>query len=233
MRKILQQYFNIIGTVLIGLTFAFSTFFLLLNFYHYEEVNRFIYVDPQTNSAIIEYEETLASIEKNINALNNYNYNGSLSYTEANSMNSKFKTCLKGFKNDSYSNILNDPYVNSVDVYNLINSFENDVLNSCVVSQLYSLVSNNNSVKSTYFQNNKEILKSYMDDLLLDGKYVKLDLENNSSYYFNTSVAAMSIKSLNRDSFYEIISDYNKSAKFVKLISDWYYDQLSGGAINE
>ena len=72
------------------------------------------------------------------------------------------------------------------------------------------------------------MIQLYINSLLDETSYLKKDLINNSSYFFNTSIASSSIKDNTRDGFYEVMGAYNKAASFVEYISHWYKDEVEG-----
>lgn len=225
--NIIRQYFKIVATALIGVAFAFAGFFFFLNFYHYGEVRRVVEVDFSTNSLTSEFNSTVKKIEENIASYKAGNYHGSLSYNEVNSMANKLNVCLSSLKNKAYEEVRSKNVLDIRDVYSLADSFDNDILNNCIVSELYVLGTDQSPIKDNYIKSNKSLLKSYMDDLLTDGNYLMQDLYNNSSYYFNTDIISMTVKNNTRDGFYEVMSNYNKSANFIYLISEWYKSRVT------
>lgn len=231
--KFFKQYLKIISTMLIAVCFGFASFFLFLNLYHYNEVRRVVYVEYDSNSLFTDLEDKLNKIESNANIYKNNGSSGSLSYNEASSMSNKLNTCVKSFRNQSYKDVTNDNLVDIVDVYNLTNSFKDDVLNTCIVSQFYGLTSDNSNQNYKFFKENKLLIKGYMDSLIASPNYLVTDLENNSSYYFNTDIVSLTVKNNTRDGLYEIMSDYNKAADFVYAISEWYKDSIKGGTTYE
>ena len=81
-----------------------------------------------------------------------------------------------------------------IDVYNLRESYENDILSSCIVNNLYwATTVDSANFNSSYLVNNKDMIQLYVNSLLDETSYLKKDLLNNSSYFYNTSIASSSI----------------------------------------
>jgi len=222
-----KQYFVILGNALIGIAFGYTCFFLLLNVYHYQEIRREAYIDFENDVVIKEIDASLKKIDTNISKFNTSKYNGTLSYGDASKMQRKLKACVSSFRNETFTQIRTDNRINIIDVYNFRKSFSEDILNNCIVFQLYDLTSKD-TIDDYFIKDNKKLLKSYMDDLLQDTSYLQKDLDSNSGYYYNTDIVSSMVKNQTRDGFYEVLSSYRRSLKFVELISDWYSSRVGG-----
>jgi len=222
-----RQYFVVLGNALIGIAFGYTCFFLLLNIYHYQEIRREAYIDFENDVVVKEIDESLKKIDANIAKFNSNRYNGTLSYGDASKMERKLKTCVSAFRNETFTEIRSKNRINIVDVYNFNESFSSDVLNDCIVFQLYELASSD-SINDSFIAGNKKMLKYYMDDLLQDTSYLKRDLESKSGYYYSTDIVSSMVKNDTRDGFYEVLSSYRRSLKFVELISDWFASRVGG-----
>ena len=137
--------------------------------------------------------------------------------------------CMASFDNETINGLRNKNKITIIDVYNLRESYENDILNKCVVNNMYWLTTIDESYGSKYLLNNKEMTKLYIDSLLTSyTSYLKKDLLNNSSYYYNTSIASTSVKDNTRDGFFEVMDAHNRVARLVLYLSDWYKMEAEG-----
>ena len=73
---------------------------------------------------------------------------------------------------------------------------------------------------------------SRVDALKNNTAYLKKDLLNNSSYYFNTSTASSGVKDNVRDGFYETLGAYKDASLYVEYLSNWFKNEV-GGAYND
>ena len=227
--EFIKQYIKIINYALMGLVFGFSCFYLLANGYHYLEIRKDHYVNLDTQPLIQEIEKKLDNINKNIASFNTNAYSGNIPNNKMMVISQNLKSCVSSFYNDTYKEVRNKNQISIVDVYNLRESYETDVLNTCIVTNLYwTTTITPDNFNSNYLNNNVGLIKLHINSLLNETTYLKKDLLNNSSYFFNTSIASSSIKDNTKDGFYEVMSSYNQAASFVEYMSEWFKNEVEG-----
>lgn len=225
----LKQYIKIINYVLMGLVFGFACFYLLTNAYHYLEIRKDFVVDLSKQPLIVDLDDNIATINKNISSFNPNTYSGNIPTNKMTVIYQGLKGCVNIFNTESLQQLKNKDRVTIIDVYNLREDYENEVLSDCIVTNLYwTTTVDQTTFNSTYLVNNKDMMKLYVDSLLDTTSYLKKDLLNNSSYYFNTNIASSSIKDNIRDGFYEVMGAYNKASEFVLFVSEWFKDEVEG-----
>ena len=224
----IKQYLKVISYVCTGLVFVFAAFYLLANCYHYMELRRDYQVSFNGHSLVVSLNETLNQVQENINSYNPNSYIGSLSNSKMTVIKQSLNQCIDVFNNETIKSMQDKTKITIVDVYKLRESYEDDVLNNCIVTNLYWLTTIDSSYGSTYLYNNKDITKLYIDSLLSSTSYLKKDLLNNSSYFYNTNVASTSMKDNTRDGFNEVMDAYNKAADFVLYVSNWFRMEAGG-----
>ncbi len=225
----LKQYLKIISYICTGLVFVFASFYILANLYHYYELRKDYISSFNSQDLTLEIDSTLSNVQANINLYDSKTYKGNVSASNMLMVKQKLSNCIMAFNNETVNNLRTKNRITIIDVYNLRESYENDILNQCVVNNLYWLASIDESFGSTYLLNNKNITKLYMDTLLTSSTaYLKKDLLNNSSYYYNTAISSSSVKDNTRDGFYEVMDAYNRVAKLVLYVSEWYKMEAGG-----
>lgn len=222
MRTMFQNYFKTIGMALVGLAFGFAFFYLFLNLYHYQEIRRTTYFDASADASYLQLEETLVRIENNISSIQKSGNNSGINVVF---VETGLKSCVNNFRNEEILALKEKKQLDIVDVYNLYNDYENKILNDCIVTKISSILFDNDKYEDLDY---KKILKYYRDDLLQDTSYLKKDLNNNSTYHFSTDSTSITVKNGVRDSFYEVLSAYNRAAKFLEIVSEWYSSELGG-----
>ena len=227
MLKSFKQYFGILGHALIGIAFGYCCFYLLLNVYHYQEIRRSAYIDFENDVAIKEIDSILNNIDDSINKLSPNHYKGSLPYNTAFNIGKRLQVCTNSFRNKTFKELRDKKEIDIIDVYNFRESFSSNVLNECIVYQLYDFTLEG-AINDEYMIKNRKLLRSYMDDLLQDTSYLEKDLESNSGYFYNTDMGYAMVKNNVRDGFYEVLSSYKRALKFVELISEWYESRIGG-----
>ena len=227
--EFVKQYVKIITYSLIGLAFAFASFYLLSNAYHYLEIRKDFVVDFNTQPLVSNINEKIAKVNQNVAAFNINTYSGNISSTRMSNISSGLKACINSFQNDTYKSMYGKKQISIIDVYNLRESYENDILGDCIVNNLYwTTTVENTNFNSTYLQTNSDMIKLYVDSLLSETSYLKNDLLNNSSYFYNTSIASASVKNNTKDGFYEVLNAYDRAASFVEFVSNWFYNEVEG-----
>ena len=223
-----KQYLKIISYVCSGLVFAFAVFYLLANLYHYFELRK-DYISSFDNQFIVQdMDESLSRAKNNISSFNPNTYHGKVSTNDMQLVKNEIEYCINSFNNDTLKSMRGKNRITILDVYNLRNSYENNILSDCVVKNLHWLTTVDESFGSTYLVNNREITTLYVESLLGATTYLKKDLLNNSSYYYNTAIASTSNKDVARDGFFEVMDAYNKAAKFVEYVSSWFKMEAEG-----
>lgn len=224
----IKQYLKIVNYSLIGLVFGFACFYILSNAYHYLEIRKDYIVDVDNERLTLEIENRLKNINENVSSFNANNYHGNISNTRMLLIYQNLNSCVNSFHNKIYKDIYSKNKITIIDVYNLRESYENNILNDCLVTNLHWTTSANDNLGSNYLANNSYLIKLHMNLLSNETSYLKKDLLNNSSYFYNTLISSSSIKDNTKDGFYEVMSAYNKAASFVEFISIWFKNEVEG-----
>ena len=227
--EFVKQYIKIINYLLMGLVFGFTSFYLFANLYHYLEIRKDFILDVANQPMVHDIDTKMNQIEANLSAYNANTYQGRLSTTQMTTIYYNIKACTESFKNKTFTSLKQKNRITIVDVYNLRESYEDDILSSCIVNNLYwTTTLTESTFPNTYLVNNKEMIQLYINSLLTETSYLKKDLLNNSSYFFNTTVASNSMKDNTKDGFYEVMNSYGKAANFVEFISNWFKNEVEG-----
>ncbi len=223
--EFIKEYLKVVSYSLLGLVFAFASFYLLANLYHYLEIRKDFVTDFSKQAIIITIDDNLNKIRTNINKFNPNTYKGEIPVTKMSSIKSNIESCLNNIQNDEYINLKSSKRISVLDVYKLREAYEDKVYNNCIVTNLYWLT---NEASGTYLKNNQELTKYYFDSLKSSTSYLKKDLINNSSYFYNTSIASASIKDTAKDGYYDVIDAYSKATNFVLYLSNWFNMEVEG-----
>lgn len=224
-----KQYLKIINYAMMGLVFVFSGFYLLSNAYHYLEIRKDLIIDFDSQPLVKNLDQKVEKINNDLSSFSINNYQGDISTNQMQLIYFNLKSCVESFQNETMKSMKNKKRLTIIDVYQLRESYENNILSSCIVNNLYWLTTINSATfPSTYLLNNQDMIQLYINTLLDETTYLKKDLLNNSSYFYNTSIASSSVKDNTRDGFYEVMSAYNKAINFVEFISDWFTREVRG-----
>ncbi len=230
MKAFFVEYAHIVGTTIIGLLFGLSFFLLFLNFYHYKEVNT-TYRPNQENGT--DYDAIMKEVEKikaNAASYSQATYQGPEEVFDMLNMQTKLNFCANVFETDELKELFSKEEYTINDVYHLASYYQNEVLNDCVVIQLYNLGNENTSIKSARLQQIAPFLKVEMDQLLSGGLgYLKNNMKNNDIYYFSNDDSKSSVFELTKNSYLEMVNYYKRSLAFLSNLSEWYRNVAQGG----
>lgn len=217
------------GYTITGIIFGCSFFLLLINVYHYKEVND-IYVKSETDlDKNKEIMSKLNNIKENISVFDISNYNGTNDKQSLFSIQNKLNLCINAINNDTLSKILNKKKISIKDVYQMQQFYQNNISNECLIKQIYELTLPNSEYKalvplnsiSPFIEDNIEQLKDSTD-------YTKKVIKSNSNYYFSSDISKTSLYNRLDDSYYEILNNYDKSLDFLEDLSIWYKEVVGG-----
>lgn len=227
MMDMLRQYFKMIAYALIGIAFGFAFFYLLLNINHYFEVRRNFSFNGTTDGTVIKIRDNIEKIKSNMNTPLRSEYVNGLNINDITSVKNRFNVCVNTIISDKFNNIMNDEIIDIKDVYNFRELFENEVSSICLVNQFIPLTTDNQALTKVFGNENKDLYKLILNDLINSTEYVKNDLLNNSSYSFSTEISLITGKDLTRDSFYQVLSSYEKSTAFLLDLSNRYKEAVT------
>lgn len=231
MIDILRQYFKFIGYALIGITFGFAFFYLFLNVNHYLEVRRSFSFDGTTDTSVVKINNNLEKIKANINTPIPSEYVNGLNINDITSVKNRFNVCINVFESEEFSKFMSDDVIDIRDVYYFREFFENEVSSSCLVNQFIPLTTDNAALNKILGTKNKDLYTLVLNDLINSTEYVKNDILNNSNYYFSTKISLVTGKDLTRDSFYQVLSSYEKTTSFLLDLSNRYKEAVTTGGV--
>lgn len=231
MKQILKEYIKILSYALTGIVFVFASFYLIINIYHMEEVSASFVLDVNKDTNYNEINEKISNIKKYTNVSINKS-KGKADKEFLSTLNSKLNYCNTALDNDTFKALASKQEMTIKDVYNLRNALSSNVINGCLVEQLHYLTyyddkdgnSDGLTKYSDYIRLNIDIISSKLN-------YIDKDLLNNSSYYYNSSNANISIMNKPKDMYEDIMTTYNQSASLVQMIAEWLYEEV--GVIND
>ena len=226
--EFIKEYLKIVSYSLLGLIFSFAAFYLLANLYHYLEIRKDYTADFKNQTVIINIDDSLNKIQRNISTYNPNTYNGTMPSTEMTKIRQNISNCVDSINNEVYTSLKEKTTLTILDVYKLRESYEDKVYNNCIVNNLYWLTTIEDSYPSATLVANRDLTIEYFSTLKNSTFYLKKDLINNSSYFYNTSVASASVKDNTKDGFYEVMEAYTRATNFVLNLSNWFNKEVEG-----
>jgi len=215
MKTSVKKYLHISGLVLLGLIFCISFYYLIINIYHDSSMNKkvFVYLD---NIYYKKYLNNVNDIKKN---LDNYSYNKSKHEYDSNTMNNFYNKVNSCYNILAKSNIIidEDVFLGYKEVNELNNDFINLYIDKCFTTNLLWISSLNNSNLKKQFNN----AKFSIDILANNSLYLRNELRDNSSYYYNTNDFNLRIRNNLESSYQLILHNYSDFSKIILDLSNY------------
>lgn len=217
--NILDFVSYLIITFIMGLSF----FLLFINIYHCNEVNYVYEKDVEEFFVSNVLKEEISAISLKLTTVNLENYTDNSNYSLLVDTNDRINKCVSILNSENLYNSLDKEKMNILDIYEFQENYENNIVDECLVKQLYGIVDlgDESDIMNNFIKNN-------IDIILTDVSYVKNNLLNNSSYYFSTNASKNNVFNLYKESYYQIVSSYRKTVNFVDMVTEWYIKSLGG-----
>ena len=224
----LKQYCQIIAYSLMGLVFAFASFFLLINMYHQSEISKVYTISSSYRTSIIDsYLTSVQNTKNNLARINSNTYQGSLTSSQAQTAYQKLNTCVAALSNDTLTNTLDKSQVNIVDVYYLRESYENEAVGKCLSNLSWFASASEKEITNTFLLQNEKVLGLYIKELARKTSGLKSRLLNNSSYHFTTYISAITYDEVS-NSFTEFMDAYSDVAALTEELSNFLREEMEG-----
>ena len=171
-RKFFNQYCKISAYSLCGLVFAFASFFLIINLYHHLEISKKVTISFTTDAAMVKYQNSLDNINMYLTGFDINKYQGSLSSFQAMAADQKLRKCYELLNNDVMKEFINKAEISIIDIYELRESFENDLMGTCVLGELiWFTQADSNNINNVYLKDNQKLLELYINGLKSETNY--------------------------------------------------------------
>ena len=214
MSKKIRNYLGLLAYTITGLIFGFAFFLLFLNIYHTSEVNSKYVKSSEEIDAYNEFSGSLTLLKNKIDKIN-------LNDEKKINISNRLNSCIKSLSNEEFLNYVKKKKIDDLDIYQMKNVFQNEIVDGCLVKQLYTMTEDND---------NKDILpfiKNDIDILLANMSYVEDNLLDNSSYKFSSNFSKTNIYNAKQESYYQVVNSYRRVVDVVNIVSDYYVTKES------
>lgn len=228
MKEFLKDFCDLFASSLITICFMLASFLLLINLYHYKEVNYVYNVDMRTNINYVAFKDNVKKIETKLSSVNTSNLYGN-KRSAANNIKGIINTCMDTLKNSDFYKLDEKNAITQKDIYYLNLDLNEELNDSCLFYLGYST----NHVLKTYnmqgsftsaynFINDQKIQigasVDYLNDRLLD----------NSTYHYVTDITRNSIFNETSANLSYTINNYLELVSTVDNMTNWYVNEFGG-----
>lgn len=211
MKKFIKQYIRIIAYTTIGLMLVVGGFYLIMNYYHSEEVKTNLYIGAGDIN-IQNYNSKLDDIQSNLNRFNPNNAS-----QEKRVMYNKLLTCNSVLNSvGTLGKIQVNSSYTPKDVYELGTKIQTDLLNICWALHL-SYITDENAPSE--FKKVGPYVKNSIDLITTQTSFALNEIQNNGSYFYSTSVSSSTIRNYLSSDYGIIANAYNEFADIILDLS--------------
>lgn len=220
MKEFFVEYVRIISKSIIGLLFGLGFFYILLNAFHASSINKVVYVS-ELDVYYSSYLDNVLAIKKN---LDNYRYDKDKfahNMPTMQKISSEITACYNILNsNEGLLGKSEGMKLGFNDVYNLNNYFINSLIDQCFISDI-SWVMKDEVLQDSNFAREVAIQYNVNDILSNNSMYIKDELRDNSSYYYNTAVSNAMIRNDLNSSYRLVLRNYYDFSKIILNLSEY------------
>ncbi len=228
MKAFLQEYLKIIAYTLLGIVFAYASFYMFLNLYHFEEISEVHTLDLVNSQTHKDIQTGINQINGNINYDIN-NYTGNLDKQLLLGLQGRLRLCAQDLGSDDYFEFVSKGSYTIMDSQEIINIYNSKVANSCIVLQITDFFAQYNEQLQTLpeFDVLYDFSQIETKQLVNSMNYIENSLKNNSSYYFNSETATNTTFNQVTESISSIMFNYNRAVEYVIEISEFFEKEVT------
>ena len=211
----MKKYIHFIGKILLLSIFCFSLYYLVINVFHEKSMNKEIYVS-ENDTYYKKFYNNVNAIKNNID---NYSYNKKIHKIDYNTMNNfynKIDYCYTILNND-IELLQENKFLKYYDVYSLNEYFVNNFVNKCFTLNLSWI----NNISNSYLKEQYTNAKFSIDIITNNSLYLKNELKDNSSYYYNTNYFNEKIRNNLESSYQLILHNYSDFSNIILNLSSY------------
>ena len=229
MRSFFKEYIHIIVSVVCTLIFGLGFYYILLNAFHASAINKKVLVSSN-DVFYSNYQTNVSSIKRN---LDNYKYSENHFEYDMVTMEkvySKLRICYD-YLEDSEEGLLkygNDAEIGYIEVFNLNNYFLNSLVDKCFTSNI-SWIIYEEKLKGYELTEDVSVYNDIVNILGSNADYIKSELRDNSSYYYNTAISNAMVRNNLNSSYQSVAKNYYDFSKVILRLSNY----LNRGEVND
>ena len=224
MRIFINEYTKIFAYTFLGIIFAYASFYLFANIYHYQEVRKKHDIKLVEEDNYHNITSNVTKAKKNIE-VDVDKYKGATDKLMMLQLKSGISSCISNINNEDFQKLASKEKITVVDVENLRQILVNNVINDCLIGDLYFVTSSKQNVK--FLVQDRELIKLEIDSINSKTEYINKYLNNNSSLSFQTESANNNVFDSVGDSFQYLLDIYEDSSKVVLEISNKFNKEVT------
>lgn len=225
MKEFFADFLELLTNCVLVLCLAFASFLLIINFYHYKEVNNLQQVD-MTSTSYSDYKNSLAKVDKKMKSVKLV---GAGYDTTAKPIYQYYSACKKALDDGTFAKLGNKNGISGKDVYDSNKEILDDYNGKCIFYIPYNITviaKNNQSVGSfnSVFKKTEEKRNIVIDN----ADYLVKSGLGNSSYSFATDTARGTIYNKTSNELRLTMDNYKLMVSILDDVANWYVQEFGG-----
>lgn len=228
MKEFIIEFFTILANSIMVICFAFMSFLLIANFFHYREVTYTYSTDLNENIRYTGYKKLLKSIDKKMDSVN---YDNPEYRNTAKPIHDYYEACVKSLNEGTFASFNNKNGISALDIYKANDEILKVYNGTCIftvpnnISNIYGADKKNKSFVST-----KKVTDEKADIIIDNADYLINSGLGNSSYSFVTDITRSTIYNKVSNELDLTIDNYRMIAYILDDVADWYVSEYGGNS---
>src|SRR5574344_474171 len=206
MNKFYIEFLVILSKSILAICFAFASFLLILNFYHYKEVNYKYNFDSTTNFEYSNYQKVLKNVDKKMKSVD-YSNRDKIAFAKP--IYEYYEGCVQQLEKGTFNSLNSVNFIDSKVIYDTNNQILSEYNNTCLFGIPYNISLLYAKEKPT--NNFDSVMKKTEEkrDIIVDNaEYLINSSMGNSSYSFATDTFKSSVYNKTLNEFDLTIDNY-------------------------
>ncbi len=228
MKSVLKEFCELFGYCVLVVCFLFASYLLLINFYHYKELNKTVDRNFASENLYSSVKTTIEEAKENVKSVNASG--NSNKESGASLIKTGFDTCITALENSNFYKLSEKNSFSEKDIYDTNKEMYNTINNKCLFYIPYYIEGANKTynVGSSYEKELKSDILFVKDKVGSYSDYLYTKSLGNSSYKYSTSISTSTIYNDLEKNINLTIYNYRELANAVLELSSWYVDEFGG-----
>ena len=226
MKNILYEFLKLLGSAILMICFAFASFLLIINLFHYKEISKPQGINLTENKDYLEYKDLMSDIDAKMKTVN---FNDLKLKNTAKPIYEKYSACIKSLKESTFEGLKDQDSITVLELYNANNEMLDEYNNLCISDIIYTI---DEIGKTNKYKNNFNTIKKSIEikqKIMLDNTdYLTKSSLNNSSYSFSTDSTKTGIYNKINNELKLTITDYKLMSSILNDIASFYTLEFGG-----
>lgn len=224
MKEFFADFLELLSNCVLVMCLAFSSFLLILNFYHYQDIRTPGIGD--FTEVYNQYKKLLVDVDKKMESVN---VEGNRFDTTAKPIYTYYKGCKESLESGTFAKLEGKTGITAKDVYDANNEILKTYNTKCIFNIPYNItVINKNSKPSVSFSDTFKKTEEKRKIVIDNADYLVKSGLGNSSYSFSTETSRNTIYDRTVNEYRLTINNYKMIASILNDVADWYVLEFGG-----